>query len=253
MIVEKRKVELKNPVLIEGLPGLGLVGKIATEYLIKQLGAEKIAELYSPHFAYYIIVDQKGEVRLLRLSFYYWRNEKGENDFILLTGDSQAQTIQGQYEVAGEILDFIIKKCVKLIITIGGYRKEVEGTPQVFASATSPNLLKKALKAGAKESPPGNPIVGTAGLLLGLAKFRDLDALCLLAETPGYLPDQRAAKSVINVIMKMLNFTVDLSGLEKEIHKSMQIEERMKKLEEQMRNSAKIRKKVEEEKISYIS
>ena len=46
-IVEKQKVEPKSAVLIEGLPGLGMVGKIATEYLVKQLGARRIAELYS--------------------------------------------------------------------------------------------------------------------------------------------------------------------------------------------------------------
>ena len=49
-IKELAKVELKNPILIEGLPGLGLVGRIATRYLIKQLKAERSAYLYSPHF-----------------------------------------------------------------------------------------------------------------------------------------------------------------------------------------------------------
>ncbi|MCK4482605.1 PAC2 family protein, partial [Candidatus Bathyarchaeota archaeon] len=41
-IKELAKVELKSPVLIEGLPGLGLVGKIATRYLIKKLNAKKL-------------------------------------------------------------------------------------------------------------------------------------------------------------------------------------------------------------------
>ncbi|MEM2539346.1 MAG: PAC2 family protein, partial [Candidatus Bathyarchaeia archaeon] len=56
VIIEKEEVELKNPILIEGLPGLGMVGKIAVKYLIKQLKARKFAELYSPHFAYYVLV-----------------------------------------------------------------------------------------------------------------------------------------------------------------------------------------------------
>lgn len=49
-IVMKTKIELDNPILIEGLPGLGIVGKISTRYLIKQLKTKKLAELYSPHF-----------------------------------------------------------------------------------------------------------------------------------------------------------------------------------------------------------
>ena len=48
------EIEPNNPVLIEGLPGLGLVGKIALRYLIKQLKAKKVAYLYSPHFPYFV-------------------------------------------------------------------------------------------------------------------------------------------------------------------------------------------------------
>ena len=70
-IKEFAKIELNNPVLIEGLPGLGLVGKIATRYLIKQMKAEKFAYLYSPHFPYFVLVNKKGNVRLLRGTFYF--------------------------------------------------------------------------------------------------------------------------------------------------------------------------------------
>jgi len=253
IIIEKEKVELKDPILIEGLPGLGMVGKIATDYLLRQVKAKEFAELYSPHFAYYVLVTDNGSVRLLRFEFYYWKNEDGGNDLIFLTGDSQAQTIEGQYEVASSILDFAKKKNVKLIITIGGYREEVKGEPQVLASATNTDLLNKALEAGAKNSPSGNPIVGTAGLLLGLAKLKNLDAICLLVETPGYLPDPKAAKSILTVFMKMLNLKVDLTGLDKEIYKSEQIEEKIMEIEEQRRISEKRRRKIEEEKVSYIS
>ncbi|RJS76865.1 proteasome assembly chaperone family protein [Candidatus Bathyarchaeota archaeon] len=252
-IVEKEKVEPRKAVLIEGLPGQGLVGKIAAEYLARQLKAKKIADLYSPHFAYYVMVNKKGDVRLLRSEFYYWKNDQGETDLILLTGDTQAQTIEGQYEVADAILSFAEKNNVKMILTIGGYRKEVKGEPQVLASATSQELLAKATEAGAKNSPAGSPIVGTAGLLVGLAKFRGLDAACLLAETPGYLPDPKAAKKVLQVISRMLGFEVDLSELEKEIYRSEQIAERMKRIEEQRRVLERERKRIEEEKISYIS
>jgi len=253
IIIDKEKVELKDPILIEGLPGLGMVGKIATEHLLRQVKARKLAELYSPHFAYYVLVTDNGSVRLLRSEFYYWKNEDGGNDLIFLTGDSQAQTIEGQYEVADSILDFSEKKNVKLIITIGGYRDEVKGEPQVLASATSPDILNRALEAGAKNSPLGNPIVGTAGLLLGLARLKNLGAICLLVETPGYLPDPKAAKSVLTVLTKMLNLKVDLSGLDKEIYKSEQIEEKIREIEEQRRVSEKRRRKIEEEKVSYIS
>jgi uncharacterized protein (TIGR00162 family) len=252
-IKELTKIELKNPILVEGLPGLGMVGRIATRYLAKQLKAKKLAILYSPHFPYYVLVNKKGSVRLLHGEFFFWKNEAGEKDIIFFTGDSQAQTIEGQYDVAGSILDFAGKNNVRTVVTIGGYRKEVEKTPRVVAVSNSPTLLNEAMKAKAVPSPAGNPIVGTAGLLLGLAKFRKIDAICLLGETRGYIPDPRAAKSVVEVLQKMLKIKVDLSELDKEIKKSKEIVERMQEIEKRREKYAQKMRSVEEERITYIS
>jgi len=252
-IKEVTKIELKNPVLVEGLPGLGMVGRIAARYLAKQLKAKKLANLYSPHFPYYVLVNKKGSVRLLRGEFYFWKNEAGENDLIFFTGDSQAQTIEGQYDVASCILDFAERNNVKVVATIGGYRKEVEKTPKVIVASTSSELLNKALQAKAIASPAGNPIVGTAGLLLGLARFKKIDAVCLLGETRGYLPDPRAAKSVLEVLQKMLNVKIDLSGLDREVEKSKKIVERMREIEERREKYARKMRRMEKERITYIS
>ncbi|MCW4016675.1 MAG: PAC2 family protein [Candidatus Bathyarchaeota archaeon] len=253
IIKEFEKVELKNPILLEGFPGLGMVGSIATKYLVKHLNAKKLAVLHSPHFPYHVIVNKKGSARLLRGEFYFWKNEAGENDFIFLTGDSQAQTIEGQFEVANSILDFAEAKKVKTIVTIGGYRNEIEGTPNVVAVSTTPALLERALKANAVPSESGTPIVGTAGLLLGLAKFRRLDAVCLLGETRGYLPDPRTAKSVIEVLQGLLGISVDLKGLDKDIEQSKEILGRMQDIEKRRVKYMQKMRRVEEERITYIS
>ncbi|UCG36031.1 MAG: PAC2 family protein [Candidatus Bathyarchaeota archaeon] len=252
MIREHLKIEPKNPLIIEGLPGLGMVGRIATKYLIKQLGAKRFALLYSPHFPYYVVVNKKGNVRLLRGEFYYWNNSEG-NDLIFFTGDSQAQTIEGQYEIAEAILDFANRRNVKNLITLGGYRKEANGTPKVIATATDPEFLKDALRANASISPPGNPIVGTAGLLVGMARFQGISALCLLGETRGYLPDPKAAKSILLVLQRMLTVTVDLNDLDKEIAKSDEILEKMRQIEARRETYAKKTRRGEEGKTTYIS
>jgi uncharacterized protein (TIGR00162 family) len=200
-----------------------------------------------------VLVNKRGNVRLLRGEFYFWKNTMGENDLIFLIGDSQAQTIEGQYEVAKSILDFAHKLGVKTVITIGGYRQEAEDKPQVIAVSTNPELLKKAIGGKAIASPPGNPIVGTAGLLLGLAKFTKMDALCLLGETRGYLPDPRAARSILEVLQRMLGFQVDFSGLDKEIEKSKEIVARMKEIEEKRESYAQKVRQTEKERITYIS
>lgn len=253
VIKELVNVELKNPILVEGFPGLGMVGSIATTYLVKQLKAQKMATLYSPHFPYHVLVNKRGSARLLRGEFYFWKNETGENDFILLTGDSQAQTIEGQFEVANSILDFAEKKNVKTVITLGGYRNEIEETPNVVAVSTNPALFEKALKAKAISSEAGTPIVGTAGLLLGLAKFRKIDALCLLGETRGYFPDPKTAKAVLEILKGILAVDVDLKGLDEEIEQSKEILGRMQDIEKRRLKYMEKMRRVEEERITYIS
>ncbi len=252
IITEKLKVKLRNPVLVEGFPGLGMVGRIATRFLIKQLHAKKFAELYSPHFPYYVLVKKNGNVRLLRGDVYFWKNPLEEKDLIILTADSQAQTIEGQYDVAKCILDFAEKHGVKTIVTIGGYRNIVEETPKVLATATDDKLLHRALEAGAIPSPAGNPIVGLAGLLLGLANLRKMEALCLLGETQGYLPDPKAAKSVLKVLLQMLKIEVSLDGLDKEMERIRKIMAKMKEIQEKEEKKALAIRR-EEERITYIS
>jgi uncharacterized protein (TIGR00162 family) len=252
-IKEFTQIELNNPILIEGLPGLGLVGKIAIRYLIKKLSAKKFAHLYSPHFPYFVLVNKKGSVRLLRGAFYFWKNTNGPNDLILFTGDSQSQTIEGQYEIAGKMLDFAQKHDVKTIVTIGGYRMEAKDKPSVFAAATSQELLEVALDAGAVLSNSGSPIVGTAGLILGLARFKKISALCLLGETRGYLPDPLAARSVLEVLKTAFNVNVDLAGLNKEIAKAETMVSRLQKIEEKRALQAEETRKEEDKKTTYIS
>ena len=209
--------------------------------------------MYSPHFPYHVIVSKKGGARLLRGEFFFWKNETGKNDFIFLIGDSQAQTIEGQFEVANSILDFVEKKKVETIITIGGYRNEAEGSPKVVAVSTNPSLFNRAIEAKALPSEAGTPIVGTAGLLLGLAKFRNIDAVCLLGETRGYLPDPKTAKSVIRVLQGLLGVTVDFKSLDEEIDRSKEILGRMHDIEKRRVQYMKKMRRVEEERITYIS
>lgn len=253
VVKEFLEVEPNDPIFIEGLPGLGLVGKIALRYLIKQLKAKKFAYLYSPHFPYFVLVNKKGSVRLLRGVFYFLKAENKKNDLILFTGDSQAQTIEGQYEISDVILNFAKQKNVQLIVTVGGYRAEAKDKPKVIAAATHPVILNRALKANAIVSPKGSPIVGTAGLLLGLARLKKIDALCLLGETRGYLPDPKAAKSVLEVLKDMLNLEIDLDGLDEEIAKAEKAVSRLQKIEEKRALQAEEMRKEEDKKTVYIS
>ena len=130
---------------------------------------------------------------------------------------------------------------------------EPKEKPKVFIAATSQEIIDKALQAGATLSTSGSPIVGTAGLILGLAKFKKIGALCLLGETRGYLPDPLAAKSVLEVLKAAFNFDLDLTGLNEEIARAETMVTRLQQIEEKRAVQAEQTRKEEDKKTTYIS
>jgi hypothetical protein len=59
-------------------------------------------------------------------------------------------------------------------------------------------------------------IAGLNGLLLGVAKEREIDGMCLLGEVPMYasrMPNPMAALAVLRTLTKMLEIEVDLVEL----------------------------------------
>ncbi len=254
IIRERMRVELREPLLIEGFPGLGNVGKIAVSYLVKQLQATFFAELYSPHFPYHVLVNDDGEVRLLRGELYFWRNSDPKGgDLILLTGDSQAHTLEGQYEVASTILSYVRGCGVKRLIAIGGYEALSKEEPKVIAAATEPSLLEEFVGLGAVVGEAGNPIVGMAGILLGLTGFYGINGVCLLAETPGYIPDPRAARSILKILRKILGNEISLQALDEEIVKAREALGRVEEIEKKIETLEKTTVKAGEGKVTYIS
>src|SRR5262249_13606375 len=108
IIVEKVAVKkLKNAILITGLPGIGLIGQVVGRYLVEELGAEKIANVISPHFPHQVFMTKKGGMRIIKNSFYHHKAKK--RDVLILLGDVQAMSSVGQYEVAGVVLEYCKK------------------------------------------------------------------------------------------------------------------------------------------------
>ena len=183
--------KLNTPILIEGLPGVGNVGKLAAEHLIEQLEATKFADIYSRYFPPQVLVNDDGTIKLVNNELYYLKNKnRKKSDLIFLTGDYQGLTPEGQYKLSYAILELAEKFKVKKIFTLGGYGlgRMVE-TPRVLGAAGNEKLVKEMKKFGVvfQKGEPGSGIVGASGLLLGLGKIRDIDGVCLMGETSGYL------------------------------------------------------------------
>src|SRR3990170_3390812 len=120
-IVELETPKLKDPVFIEGLPGIGNVGRIAAGYLVEQLKAKKFAEVLSSHFMPFVLLQPSSSVHVLKNEFFYYKGKGKERDMIILIGDSQSIDPEGHYEVVDEILKFVKKFGVKEMFTLAGF------------------------------------------------------------------------------------------------------------------------------------
>jgi len=236
-IIERKKVKLRRPILIEGLPGIGLVGKLAADHMIKELKAEKIAELYSPHFPHQVLMRKKGTMRMLRNKFYLIKGTgKDSRDLLVLVGDVQAVTSEAQYEVCGKILDYFEKLGGKMIYTLGGYGvgKVVE-KPRVLGVCTHKKLLEPMKKYGIVFGEASGSIIGAAGLLLGMGRLRGMGGVCLMGETHGGYVDARCAQSVLEVLGKMVGVKINLDKLEERAKMNEKFVKKMEKEAEKQR------------------
>ncbi len=231
-VIRERGPKPHNPTVIEGLPGLGSVGGLAVSFLIDELKARKIAELYSPYFPYQAIVDSRGIARLPRSEFYYSTNNGKE--LVMITGDCQPQTNYGQYEVATKIVQYAIRLSASQIISIGGFVSPQKEGDLVVGVATRGDLVSKLASAGASVEKAGIPIVGIAGLLVALAKTMNLDAICLLGQTTGLGPDPVATQRVLEVLASALDLKLNLSSLEKKVAKMRKVERKVGEIEKKL-------------------
>ncbi|MFA5108567.1 MAG: proteasome assembly chaperone family protein [Candidatus Micrarchaeia archaeon] len=231
----KKKIKMKNPILVEGLPGIGLSGKIAADYLIKDKRVKKIGNIYSPYFPPQVLMRKNGIARMLGMRLYHMSLPK--NDLLILVGDVQASDAKAHFEITDKILDFFQKNGGKFVITLGGYGtgQRPTGEPKVFGAATHQEVIDKYSAKGIEFGRTKGSIVGAAGLLLGLGKLRKMQGLCLMAETHGGYIDPKAALVLLKKLAQVLEMEVETDKLE---HKVAEGEKFIKKMEEKAAKEA---------------
>jgi len=197
--------ELENPVLVVGLPGIGNIGRIVARLLIEFSRAKLFAELYSPSFPDYAPIDKKGVCRLPRYEFYASTTSR---NLLILTGNTQPplEDIPAYYEVCGDVLDFVGKLGCSYLITVEG-APSPHPTREVYVAATSKKQAEECTRKNAMIY-KGKRIIGAPGLLLGLAKRRGLEGICVLGPTLGLTTDRETALRVYKFVRKVLGVDV---------------------------------------------
>jgi len=233
---EPEEVGLDGPVFIEGLPGIGHVGKLVADHLVKVLNTVKVVEIYSHHFPPQVMVNEDGTVRLPKNEIYAYKSMEESPDLLILVGDFQSMDGIGHYELVNAYIEIAKRFKASRIFTLGGYGvgRLVE-EPYVIGAANTPKLIEELKKVGVKfeRGEPSGGIIGASGLLLGVSELEGIEAACLMGVTSGYMVDPKSAKAVLDVLMKILNLKVSVEDLDERAKEMERFIEQIREVHEQ--------------------
>ena len=238
-----KKPKLKNPNMIIGWPGIGNIGLIAIDTLRELTKAEEIGEIESYNFFLPTkVVIKSGLLEDLVFpsnKFYYRRLE--EKDLIFFIGEEQprkhstSEYAEGEeaYHMANLVLDVAEKFGCQRVYTSGAAVSLMHHTmrSRVWAVPNTERLIgeikqySNVIVMSEIEGRGGQGYIsGLNGLLLGVAKKRGVEGICLMGEIPIYLQGlpityPKASKSVLEVFREVLGINIDLSQFDQIVQK----------------------------------
>jgi proteasome assembly chaperone (PAC2) family protein len=210
---------LKSPVMLASWPGIGNVSIIAATYLLHKLDFKDLGEIEPSAFFDAIGVVARDNIveepQFPQSQFYYWKNQAGSSDIILFIGEDQPLT-KG-YELANCVLDVAERFKVNRVYTCAAALSRMHHTEEsrVWGVVTDPQMSPELEKYDLIQK--GNlQISGLNGLLLGVAKERGIEGVCLLGEVPMYatrIQNPVAAVAVLGALTRMLDIEIDITEL----------------------------------------
>jgi len=211
-----------RPYMVAAWPGMGYLSKISIDYLKRQLGADLFAEIVQYQNA---ITYRDGVVDLpiIRHSFYTSSN----SEIILCVGDAQPNVPEEAYLLACKVAEVAQKCNVRRIYTFAAYPDEYIDSPKVFGIASTPELVG-LLKERNIEIGMGEGFVnGLNGLLIGVAKEKGIEGICLLGQIKYVnVPQLRSSKAILDTLAGLLELKLDTATLE---GRAERLEERIRR------------------------
>jgi proteasome assembly chaperone (PAC2) family protein len=213
--------KLRTPNMLAAWPGIGNVAMIIANYLKAKLNFKDLGYLEASYFFDPIGVLVRDNVveepNFPQSDFFYWKNPGEGNDLILFIGDDQP--VAKGYELSHCVLDVGVRFGVERVYTCAAAITRIHHTepPKVWGVATS-HIVSRDLESYNLERSTNLQIAGLNGLLLGVAKEREIDGICLLGEVPVYasrVPNPMAALAVLKVLTGMIGIKIDLADMAK--------------------------------------
>ena len=231
-----KQPKLENPILVACWPGIGNMGLLAVDTLRRMLEAEEFGEIEPWHFFYpRKLLIRHGELKELEFpsnKFFFKRTEK--RDLLFFIADEQP-TWEGKvyaegtkaYQMANLVLDVALQFGCHKVFTSGAAVAPIHHTmrSRVWAVPNMVHLIPElrnydntVLMSDIEGRGGEGNITGLNGLLLGVARKRDIEAICVMGEIPIYLQGfpilyPKASKSVLEVLTTALGVNIDMSDI----------------------------------------
>jgi len=219
--------------MIIGLPDVGLVGIIATSYLISELNLEEIAYMDSDLFPPVVVLHKGLSHAPLRIY--------GNKNLIAVISELAVAT-PAIYTIMREIVDWGQAKKVKRIVSMGGIPIESRQSikePEVFGAASNEELLDTLSKSGLNIMNEGY-IVGPQALSMRYSVSKKIPAIAILAQSFYNYPDPQAAAMALKELSKISDVKVDISKLlEKGEEIRLKARDMMKRTQQEMNRMQK--------------
>lgn len=199
----------KNPVIIEGFPGFGLIGTISTEFLIDHLKTEIIGKVKFKDASPMVAIHESKVVQPMGI-FY----NKQHNIVIF---HAITPTSGFEWDMADAIVKLAKELHAKEIISLEGVGSTtVEEASNVYYYSNKKETIERMKKLGVDPLKEGIIMGVTGSLILGVEEH---PMTCIFAETHSNLPDSKAAAKVIEVLDRYLGLNVDFKPLLKQAEK----------------------------------
>jgi len=231
------KKKPKNPVIIDGFPGFGLVGTIATEFLLDHLKTEKIGKIWIEELPAMVAIHEGKIVEPIGI-FY---NKK--YNVVIIHAISVIAGIE--WKLTDAIVDIAKQLKAKEIISLEGIGSTAPNAEAKAFHYTSNEKKNEKLVSSGSEALKEGIIMGTTGLIM-LKAEKEFPVSCIFAETHSELPDSKAAAKVIQILDKYIGLKVDVRPLIKQAEK---FEEKLKDL---LMKSARMTEEQKKKKLSYV-
>lgn len=212
--------------MIAALPDMGNVAGIGMDFLVKKLKAKLFAEIYAfwpPAVSY-----ENGIIKYEQSSYKFHFRQK--ENLVFFSGEFNPSDPRRLYELCYQVVDMAKKLKVNTLYSIGAaLRQPSPAEPKLFGATTNPKLLAVLRKEKLELLQGNSQITGFNGLILGIAKEKKLDSVCILGEidNPNVI-QPKAAEMILAALLRILKLEpLDMKELEEE-------EKRKKFMEQQM-------------------